>query len=490
MRKNVVVAVSTTTLALVVVGVLIRRWKRWKEQQLWKTKQIIRKFARECATPVTKLWQVADDFVSNMKVSLGSSDENSTLNMVISNVTSLPLGDEEGFFYGVNLQGKHLLMLCARLGGKSMPISALQREEISIPDAVLAGASEEITDYVATEIAKFVSLHPEIQDGAPAKKKKLGFTLSYPVDEVLPFAATTFQRKSANNPVRKGMVKDLNKALTNHGMKMHVSSLVDETIGGLAGGRYYNRESVAAITLGMNTNAAYVESAEEVANDLTQSPNSSELVISMEWGKFNSPHLPLTSFDASVDAESSNPGREIFEKLISGMYLGEVVRQVLLKLARETALFGSNVPPKLMTPYLLRSPDMAAMHQDMSEDREIVSEKLSEIFDIDSCSLMAREMVAEVCDIVTERGARLAGAGIVGIIKKLGRVENRKSVVTVEGGLYEHYRIFRNYLHSSIWEMLGKDLSDNVIVEHSHGGSGTGALFLAAAQTYAHRADS
>ena len=50
--------------------------------------------------------------------------------------------DEEGFFYGVNLQGKHLLMLCARLGGKNKPISALQREEISIPDAVFAGASE------------------------------------------------------------------------------------------------------------------------------------------------------------------------------------------------------------------------------------------------------------------------------------------------------------------------------------------------------------
>ena len=103
---------------------------------------------------------------------------------------------------------------------------------------------------------------------------------------------------------------------------------------------------------------------------------------------------------------------------------------------------------------------------------------------------MAREVVAEVCDIVTERGARLAGAGIVGIIKKLGRIENRKSVVIVEGGLYEHYRIFRNYLHSSVWEMLGNDLSDNVIIEHSHGGSGTGALFLAAAQTLTPRSDS
>jgi len=90
--------------------------------------------------------------------------------------------------------------------------------------------------------------------------------------------------------------------------------------------------------------------------------------------------------------------------------------------------------------------------------------------------------VAEVCDIVAERGARLAGAGIVGIIKKLGRIESRKSVVTVEGGLYEHYRVFRNYLHSSVWEMLGSDHSDNVVIEHSHGGSGAGAVFLAACQ--------
>lgn len=100
---------------------------------------------------------------------------------------------------------------------------------------------------------------------------------------------------------------------------------------------------------------------------------------------------------------------------------------------------------------------------------------------------MVREVVAEVCDIVAERGARLVGAGIVGIIKKLKRIEKRKSIVTMEGGLYEHYRIFRNYLHSSIWEMLGNDLSDYVLVEPSHGGSGSssgsGSLFLAAAQS-------
>lgn len=96
---------------------------------------------------------------------------------------------------------------------------------------------------------------------------------------------------------------------------------------------------------------------------------------------------------------------------------------------------------------------------------------------------MTRELVAEVCDIVTERGARLAGAGTVAIVKKLGRIANRRSVIIMEGGLYEHYRIFRNYLHSGVWEMLGNELSDNIVVEHSHGGAGTGPLFLAASPT-------
>ncbi|XP_004509202.1 probable hexokinase-like 2 protein [Cicer arietinum] len=490
MRKEVVVVVSTT-LAVVVVGALLKRWKRWKEQQLSQTRNIIRKFARECGTPVTKLWNVADDLVSSMEASLASSstETTSTLNMIISNVTSLPNGEEEGLFYGVNLQGRNLLMLCARLGGKNKPISCLHREEISIPNAVLAGTTtQEVIEFVATEIAKFVSSHPENEtDDAAVKKKKLGFTLSYPVDQAMPFSSTSFHQKSVNDPVRKGLVKDINRALKNRGIKIRVYALVDDTIGGLAGGRYYNRDSVAAITLGMSINAAYVETVQQdYASVLAQSSNSNEQVISVEWGNFRSPHLPLTSFDTSLDAESSNPGSAIFEKLTSGMYLGEIVRRVLLKMAQETALFRGTVPPKLMTPYSLRSPDMAAMHQDTSEDREVVAEKLKEIFGISSSSPMAREVVAEVCDIVTERGARLAGAGIVSIIKKLGRIENRKSVVTVEGGLYEHYRIFRNYLHSSVWEMLGNDLSDNVIIEHSHGGSGTGALFLAAAATHTH----
>ena len=105
----------------------------------------------------------------------------------------------------------------------------------------------------------------------------------------------------------------------------------------------------------------------------------------MEWGNFRSPHLPLTEYDQALDVESLNPGEQvltaylllfsipllllwlivdminpsyscfqIFEKIISGMYLGDIVRRVLCKMAEEAAFFGDTVPPKLRIPFILR----------------------------------------------------------------------------------------------------------------------------------------
>lgn len=44
----------------------------------------------------------------------------------------------------------------------------------------------------------------------------------------------------------------------------------------------------------------------------------------------------------------------MFEKLISGMNLGEIVVRILLKIAEDTTLFGEAVPPKLKMPFVLR----------------------------------------------------------------------------------------------------------------------------------------
>ncbi|KAL0450112.1 UNVERIFIED_CONTAM: putative hexokinase-like 2 protein [Sesamum latifolium] len=492
MKRGVGVTVTvvvTTAAAAVAVAVLVRHWRRRKRYE--QARRILRRFARRCATPAAKLWHVADEMASEIEATLSSSDPGTNLRLLVAYLAPLPTGEEKGTYYGIDLRGTNFLIVKARLEGKDEPLSEVSRHEVAIPSDIIAKVecTRDLCDFMALELAKFVSFHSETDSDARSRERKLGFTLSFAMDEAPESSgmAIKWNRSLVDDTVGKELAAEINQALEKHGVDMRVFAVVNDTVGYLAGGRYYSNESVTAVNLSMGTDIAYVELSKQTPNSPKESSRSAEMVVHVQWGNFSSLNLPLTEYDTYLDAESKDPGSRVFEKLISGMFLGEIVRRVLLKMAQEAALFGDSLPPKLTTPYLLMSPDVAAMHQDVSEDYQVVGEKLKEIFDINNSTPMAREIVSEVCDIVAERGARLVGAGIVGVVKKTGRMANRKSVITIEGGLYEHYRIFRNYLHSCVWEMLGSELSENVIIEYSHGGSGAGSVFLAASQSHFQR---
>lgn len=93
----------------------------------------------------------------------------------------------------------------------------------------------------------------------------------------------------------------------------------------------------------------------------------------------------------------------------------------------------------------------------------------------------------KLCDIVASRGARLSAAGILGILKKLGREsvkegEKQRSVIALDGGLFEHYTKFRDCMDITLKELLG-EVVENVVVQHSNDGSGIGAALLAASHS-------
>ena len=106
-------------------------------------------------------------------------------------------------------------------------------------------------------------------------------------------------------------------------------------------------------------------------------------------------------------------------------------------------------------------------------------------FQIPNLSLKKRQVIVELCNIVATRGARLAAAGIYGILKKVGRdtLSSQKTVVAMDGGLYEHYDKFRECLESTLKELLGDQVYQNISVEHANDGSGIGAALLAASHS-------
>ncbi|PPS09038.1 hypothetical protein GOBAR_AA11600 [Gossypium barbadense] len=496
-----------------------------KKSGKWvKAMEIVKEFEESCRTPISKLKQVADAMTVEMHAGL-ASEGGSKLKMLITYVDSLPTGNEKGLFYALDLGGTNFRVLRVLLGGKDGGILKQQFKEVSIPPNKMTGSSAELFDYIAAELAKFVAQEEDDFKPTSGRPRELGFTFSFPVMQTSIASGTLLRWTkgfSIDETVGQDVVAELTKALERQGLEMRVSALVNDTVGTLAGGKYANNDVVVSVILGTGSNAAYVERAQAIPKWHGLLPKSGEmalfdyiaaelakfvaqeeddfkptsgrprelgftfsfpvmqtsiasgtlLVINMEWGNFRSSHLPLTEYDQALDAESLNPGEQIYEKVISGMYLGEIFRRVLCRMAEE-AFFGDVVPPKLKEPFILGTPVMSAMHHDTSPDLKVVANNLKDILEISNTSLKMRKVIVQLCDIVATRGARLSAAGLLGILKKMGRDtikegEKQKTVIAMDGGLYEHYEEYRNSLENCLKELLGEEVCKTIKIEHSN----------------------
>ncbi|KAH1091020.1 hypothetical protein J1N35_018277 [Gossypium stocksii] len=489
MGKVTVCVAVVCGVAVAVAAVVVIHRKMKKSGKWVKAMEIVKEFEESCRTPISKLKQVADAMTVEMHAGL-ASEGGSKLKMLITYVDSLPTGNEKGLFYALDLGGTNFRVLRVLLGGKDGGILKQQFKEVSIPPNKMTGSSAALFDYIAAELAKFVAQEEDDFKPTSGRPRELGFTFSFPVMQTSIASGTLLRWTkgfSIDETVGQDVVAELTKALERQGLEMRVSALVNDTVGTLAGGKYANNDVVASVILGTGSNAAYVERAQAIPKWHGLLPKSGEMVINMEWGNFRSSHLPLTEYDQALDAESLNPGEQIYEKVISGMYLGEIFRRVLCKMAEE-AFFGDIVPPKLKEPFILGTPVMSAMHHDTSPDLKVVANNLKDILEISNTSLKMRKVIVKLCDIVATRGARLSAAGLLGILKKMGRDtikegEKQKTVIAMDGGLYEHYEEYRNSLENCLKELLGEEVFKTIKIKQSNDGSGIGAALLAASHS-------
>lgn len=68
-----------------------------------------------------------------------------------------------------------------------------------------------------------------------------------------------------------------------------------------------------------------------------------------------------------------------FEKMVSGMYLGEIVRCLLLELLEKKLVFGGHSSDKLLTPKSFQTAYISAIETDSKEDYLYTKQVLAEL---------------------------------------------------------------------------------------------------------------
>ncbi|XLS49927.1 hypothetical protein HN51_010604 [Arachis hypogaea] len=498
MERKVVVVVAVSVaavacgMAAAAVGWRVRKRREWK-----KAVRVVREVEEECETSVERLRQVVDAMAVEMHAGL-ASEGGSKLKMLLTHVHNLPNGSERGTYYALDLEGTYFRVLRVHLNGQQSAILEHEVELQTIPQHLLTSTSKDFFDFIASSLKEFVEKEGDDSELSVARRKELGFTFSFPIKQISVCSGiliTWTKGFSIVDMVRKDVPACLQEALVQKGLDLRVAALVNDTVGTLALGHYHDADTVAAIVIGTSTNACYLERTDAIIKCQGLLTTSRSMVVNMEWGNFWSSHLPRTSYDIDLNAESPNPNDQGFEKMISGMYLGDIVRRIILKMSLESDILG-HISSKFSMPFILSTPMIAAMHEDDSPNLREVERILKDILEVPDVPLKVRKLMMKVCGIVTRRAARLAAAGIVGILKKIGRdgsggitggrrsdMKMRRTVVAIEGGLYSNYTLFREYLHEALHEILGEDIAKHVILKVTEDGSGIGTALLAASHS-------
>eukprot|EP00270_Netrium_digitus_P002012 TRINITY_DN1225_c0_g1_i2.p1 TRINITY_DN1225_c0_g1~~TRINITY_DN1225_c0_g1_i2.p1 ORF type:complete len:524 (-),score=132.79 TRINITY_DN1225_c0_g1_i2:401-1972(-) len=486
------VAGATAACAVAAYLVTERLKTRFQRSQV---QAILDDFREKCAIPVEKLLKIVDAMNREMQAGLNTTG-GSKLKMLPSFVDRLPDGSEDGLYYALDLGGTNFRVLRILLVGTERKVAKQEFEEVSIPPELMTGSTEELFDFIASGLASFVAKEVELKPGE-GRVRELGFTFSFPCEQTAIDKGTLIKWTKGfkvQGTEGKDVVIELQEALRRKKVDMVVSALVNDTVGALAGARYHDPDAMIGVILGTGTNACYVEKVDAIPKLNGLTTPSGQMVINMEWGNFWTSDLPWTHADELLDEGSLNPGEQRFEKLISGMYLGEVARIVLLKMATEAALFGPIIPPRLEKSGSFPTPKLSKIDHDTSPDLSVVGEVLDQLFEVGNVPVGTRQVVQSICAIVRERGARLATAGIVGVLKRINRdgAERTKGTniqrlartgVAIDGGLFEHYPNFRADMKAALEELLGEDAATSVPMYLSSDGSGLGAALLAASNS-------
>ncbi|KAA8528062.1 hypothetical protein F0562_035069 [Nyssa sinensis] len=483
-------AVATCAIAAVMVARRVRSRRRWG-----RVVRELKELEEVCSTSVGRLRQVVDAMAVEMHAGL-ASEGGSKLKMLLTFVDNLPNGSEEGTYYALDLGATNFRVLRVQLGGKRSTVIEHDVDRHPIPQYLMTSRSEELFDFIVSSLLQYIE-RGEDSELSSSKRREIGFTFSFPVKQTSVSSGILIKwtkEFAIEDMVGRDVSECLQEAMSKRGLNVRVAALINDTVGTLALGHYHDEDTVAAVIIGKGTNACYLEQTDAIIKCQGLLTNSGGMVVNMEWGNFWSSHLPRTSYDIDLDEDSPNPNDQGFEKMISGMYLGEIVRRVILKMSQELDIVGP-VSSKLSVPFILRTRLMAAMHEDDTPDLSEVARLLKDILEIPDVPLKVRKLIVKVCDVVTRRAARLAAAGIVGILKKIGRdgsggitsgrshSKMRRTVVAIEGSLYTRYSMFREYLNEAITEILGEDISQHVILKVTEDGSGIGPALVAAAHS-------
>lgn len=474
--------------------------------QTKQLKEEVDAIVKEFTVDEALLKTLTDHFIESMELGLAhkSEEKSKGLPMIPTFVTKIPTGREHGTFLAADLGGTNFRVCSVELNGDSTFV--LEQSKARIPEDLLDGTSAELFSYLAKKIKQFVERHHADRISTDADKHlKLGFTFSYPVNQTALDAGTLIRWTKGfkiEETVGKDVVQLLQNALEEQKVPVKVVALANDTVGTLLSHAYATGASpngkqgdtVIGAIVGSGTNGTCTIPLDDIKKldpellKELKANGETHMIINTEWGSFDNElkHLPNTIYDQRIDQVSTNPGFHMFEKRVSGIFLGEVLRQVLVELHSKGVIFQQypsyeRLPHRLRTPFELDSEVLS--HIEIDDSSHLKETELSLLQSLRLPTIEEeRVAIQQIVRAISRRSAYLVAVPLAAILIRTKALEgyHKEVEIGVDGSVVEFYPGFRSMIrHALALSPLGPDGERKVHICIAKDGSGVGAALCA-----------
>lgn len=429
---------------------------------------------------------------------------------------------EDGKFLALDLGGTNFRVILVEVEGSQFH---MQNETYALSQELMHGPGTELFDYIADCLHKFVTQHQLNGHSLP-----LGFTFSFPIQQdSLAHARLVNWTKGfkCSGVEGRDVVELLREAIDRReDLNIEVMAVVNDTTGTLISCAYQNRECRVGLIVGTGTNACYMERVDNVhcmhpQQQQQQSTSAhpyddiwrahkqqqQQTIVNTEWGAFGDNGIldfVRTEWDRQVDDMSVNKGKQKFEKMISGLYIGELCRRIMSDMAlRERVLFQPNDSSssskkgaqqrllgdvdkttqrlnllengKLVKPFAFETRFVSMVESDPIDVFDNTRRALREAFAIDWASDQDCASVKLICARVSTRAAHLVSAAVACLLNKMARPH---TVVGVDGSMFKYHPHFHSIMAKKTNELTHPEYKFQLMF--SEDGSGRGAAIVAA----------
>ena len=341
----------------------------------------------------------------------------------------------------------------------------------------MEGTGAALFDFIARCIDSFLTEHTIDRNNL----YDLAFTFSFPVaqKDIASGALIAWTKGFTARGVQGEDVAGLLRtALKRNSIScINVTALTNDTVGTLAAGSYLDPACDMGVILGTGTNGCYREKSSNI-KILNGYVSDEYMIVNLEWGNFAT--LKRTGYDMHLDEASVNEGSMFLEKMVSGMYLGEMTRLVLIDMIQRELIFlnDPDATEHFSTKDSLKTEHMSLIQGDQTTELSKTDRYLKSM-GVTSSTLPDRLLLSHLCEIVSSRAAAISAAVVSAVLTWLDPALEKRHTVAVDGALFEGYAGFEAAMTETFTLLHGNN-ADNIKLMKCKDGSGRGAAIVAA----------